>query len=173
MTIDELQNAQLEKLKELFPALGQRGRGMAVLHAGRFGEGEIDELVVKTPAVFLTVTAVRQLVDCGDGRFSLECEFSAGILTTDAKGLPRDVAGKNMSESIVKWLPNNRFGLLDVGSPSAIAAANLYTGKARGKAVALWAVSWTQTVTGDESDFKTDAVTPENLYIGGELQEVE
>ncbi len=171
MTIDELQKAQVEKTEELFPKLKRGSKSSVQAYGGRFNLDELESVSATAPSIFISFLGIKSAKEQEDERVRLNGLYTAFIVTTDARGLDRDTAGKNMAEIMAKWLPNNRFGLLDVSVPENIAAQNLYSGKARGKGVALWAVSWSQAVTGDKSVFDSDAAVPSTLYIGGELQE--
>jgi phage gp37-like protein len=159
MKIDELQNAMVTGFKELFPELAA-----CRAYAGRFNLQELGALSVKTPAIFVSYLGIKGIQEAGDERMDLVCQFAAYIVTTDQRGLPRDAAAKNMSEAIAVWLPNRRFGVLDVGVPRDLRVDNLYDGSVRSKAVALAAVSWTQLVRTGTSVFAEDGTLPTEVY---------
>lgn len=165
MKINELQKAQVAAIKTLLPELKTCEE-----HGGRFDLSELAGLSAKTPALFVACLSIKGVSENGDETVALNNQFAAFIVTTDKKGLTRSAAGKNIAEALSGWLPNQRFDLQGVGVPKSISASNLYSGKARSKAVALWAVTWQQELDVGESAFP-DGVLPENLYVGGELQE--
>ena len=165
MNVDDLHAAIVPKLKELLPALRTCEQ-----HEGRFDLAALEALSAKAPAAFVSFLNIKKVEENGDGTVALTGLFSIYFVTTDKKGLDRATAGRNLTEAACAWLPNNRFGLTGIGAPESITGTNLYDGKARGKAVALWAVAWEQKVKAGTSDFE-DGVVPEALYIGAELQE--
>ncbi len=166
MKIDELQNAMVERFKELLPELAACKK-----HSGRFDLNELAALSTKTPALFVSMLGIRTVEERGDDRVDLHCQFAGYIVTADSKGLPRDEASKNLTEALVAWLPNKRFGIEGVGAPESIRAENLYNSKARSKAVMLAAVTWTHRVSTGESIFKEDGTLPTDVYVAGEVKE--
>lgn len=167
MNVDDLHKAIVPKLKELLPELRT-----CDVHGGRFDLAELAALSANTPSAFVSFLNIKRVDENGDGTVALTCLFSIYFVTTNKKALDRATAGRNLAEAACAWLPNNRFGLQGIGAPESITAANLFDGKARNNAVALWAVAWEQKVQAGTSDF-VDGVLPENLYIQEELQVIE
>lgn len=173
MNIDRLQDAQVTAAKKLLPDLRTCRK-----HAGRISIEELAALSVASPALLISFLGTDKVEENGTEEMIAPCRFAAYVVTEDGKGLSRDTAGKNIVEALLGWIPNQRFGasLLDppvsCQTPEQVAGTNLYDGAVRGKAVALWAVSWLQRVTIGTSVFKASGGTvPSKLYIGGELQE--
>lgn len=167
MKLNELQSAIVLKLKDFLPSLRQ-----CESHGGRFDLEELKARAAQSPAAFVALLNIKGVEENGDGTVTLRCLFSIFLVTTDKKGLRRDEAGRNLTEAVSAWLPNNRFDVQDVGAPASINAGNLYNGSARKDAVALWAVAWEQKVTVGSSDF-AEGVLPAHLYIRNELQETD
>ncbi len=168
MKIDELHSAMVAAFKTLF----LKAKTVET-HNGRFNLEELGTISTKAPAVFVSFLTISSVEEAGDDRMDLNCQFAAYLVADDAKGLKRDAAAKNMAEAITVWLPNNRFGVEGVGAPAKISATNLYSGKARSKAVALWAISWEQKIRVGDSIFDEDGLLPEHVYSVNDGEQTE
>jgi phage gp37-like protein len=172
MNIDRLQDAMVTEAKKLLESLRTCQK-----HAGRISIEELAALSVTSPALLIAFLGTDKVEESGTEEMIVPCRFAAYVVTQDAKELPRDTAAKNIVEALLAWIPNQRFKASDLNppvscsTPEQVAATNLYDGAVRGKAVALWAVSWLQRVTIGTSIFAENGTLPDKVYIGGELQE--
>lgn len=172
MNIDRLQDAQVTEAKKLLEDLRTCRK-----HAGRISIEELASVSVASPALLIAFLGTDKIEENGTEEMIAPCRFAAYVVTEDSKGLSRDTAAKNIVEALLVWLPNQRFGApqldppVSCATPEQVAATNLYDGNVRGKAVALWAVSWLQRVTVGKSIFTESGTLPDKVYIGGELQE--
>lgn len=172
MNIDRLQDAMVNEAKTLLPDLRTCKK-----HAGRISIEELATLSVASPALLIAFLGTDKVEENGTEEMIVPCRFAAYVITQDAKELPRDTSAKNLVEALLAWIPNQRFKAFDLNppiycsTPEQVVATNLYDGAVRSKVVALWAVSWMQRVTIGKSIFTDTGTLPDQVYIGGELQE--
>ncbi|MGE4489276.1 MAG: hypothetical protein AB7E95_07020 [Kiritimatiellales bacterium] len=169
MKIDELHSAMIDRFKSAMPKLAT-----AQKYFGRFNTDELDAISVKTPALLLSFLGGNPVTESGNGEVSILCQFSAFFVTTDQRGLPRDTAAQNLCEATCLLLPDNRFEVKGVGAPEKIAQQNLFSIKARTRAVTLCAVTWNQRVQTGTDVFAEDGTLPDTVYarIDGEQTEI-
>ena len=103
------------------------------------------------------------------------------VLTRDAPGLPRGTAARNLVDALELQIfqgvdrtdektgetrCSNRWGLDGVGPVEQVRSQNLYSGMIDKHGVALWAVSWRQSVRLRPLDEQTDYPIPRRVYLG-------
>ena len=167
MKLDEFRNAIAAYIRSMMPNLGE-----CRPHPGRFDLEELKRVSAKTPAVYVACLGVSGATDAGgdDAMVDAGLAMAIYVVTTDRQGLPRDVAVLNIVEALSLALVGNRFGVADVGVPSEIKGQNLYAGNVDRIGVAMWGLSWKQSVRlkAESSEFgdTENPVLPTEIYAG-------
>ncbi|MGI9276425.1 MAG: hypothetical protein ACR2PT_16470 [Endozoicomonas sp.] len=117
-------------------------------HPGRFGEEELSRLLTAKKAVRVAMENTQSVSVTGQGIQEAKVLMAAYVICSDAKNLPRHESALAITESIIEFLPFNRFGSdrLKPVLPPSIAAENLYSGEIDRKGIALWGISWEQSI---------------------------
>lgn len=137
-------------------------------HPGPVTREEIARLSKRTPAVLAACVGAAGVSEAGDGRPDADLRLAAFVLAGDRGGLPRDRAALAAVEGILEWLPRFHPGSgLISGFPQQIRAENLFSGSLDRTGVALWAVSWRQTVRLGAPGRPPATPVPKELYAAG------
>jgi len=117
-------------------------------HPGRFTEEELSRLLTARKAVRVAMENTQSVSVNGKGIQEAKVLMAAYVICSDAKNLPRHQSALAITESIIEFLPFNRFesDKLKPVLPPSIAAENLYSGEVDRKGIALWGISWEQTI---------------------------
>jgi len=136
-------------------------------YGGRFDLGELAAVSARAPAVFVAVLRSSGNAAYGDGRRQIPLNMAAYVVTADSRDADRDETALNLCEILQGWIPHNRFGTAQCADPGEVRWANLYSGRARGKGVALMAVTWRQDlVVGEPDDQTEDPPVPDTVWLG-------
>lgn len=116
-------------------------------YGGKFGKDDVKRYAMKSPAVLVSCLGLVEAK--ADGCGSVDAVFAWGsfIITTDKQGLLRDVGALAILTAITGRIPDNKWGLADVGYPEQVRGENLYSGEIDKVGVALWGVTWRQSMT--------------------------
>ena len=139
-------------------------------HPGRFDLEELRRTSVRAPAVRIAILGAPRIGEVSDERIRATLSMAAFVITKDAPGLPRDEAAVNITEGLIRlvslnqWQADGQAGF-GIGLPEEIRADNVFAAATDRAGVALWAVSWKQTLVLGESIFTPDGVMPWRLYI--------
>ena len=125
--------------------------GTAVRRAGgAFDAAEIRRHVTQAPAVIVTCLGAGDYARQAQGVWTLEAQLAAYILCRDTPPtLTREVQALGLVTAVLKavaratWSDPAAFGVVPGDS---LDATNLYSGDLDSVGVALWAVTWRQTV---------------------------
>lgn len=150
MSLLAVRTAIVTSLQDALPA------GVSVeSHRGRFDSAaEIKRFATKAPAVL--VACVRsKLDDACEGMPILHASWAVFVITRDKPSLPRDEGALALVEAIALSVSGNTWALDDTSAPTAIDSRNLYSGAVDNLGVALWAVTFEQTVTNPAIDDAT------------------
>ncbi|TAN61083.1 MAG: hypothetical protein EPN20_12955 [Magnetospirillum sp.] len=164
MILVDLRGAIVATIHARLPALDCQS------HPGRFDLAEIKRIAAKAPAVRVACLGLPAAGAAGSGERDQEIRFAAFVLTTDKPRLPRDVAAINLVESLLLFLPGQRWGKPGVHpvAEGQIKAENLYSSGLDGKGVALWGVNWSQKVRMGDNAWPEGPILSDELYAGGE-----
>ena len=150
-------------------------------HDGRFSEREVKRFVLSAPAVLVACLGAVSIQDRGDQSIESVRQWAAFVLTDDCPGLTRGEAARNLVDALellilrgivrtdedtgVRSL-SNRWGLTGVGPAERVQSQNLYSGMIDEEGVALWAVTWRQTVRIPPLSEEEVCPIPTELYLG-------
>ncbi|MCP3943462.1 MAG: hypothetical protein GY710_18550 [Desulfobacteraceae bacterium] len=162
MILNDLLNAVCADFKVVFPDLKE-----CKPHGGRFDKKELKRISGKAPAIYVAPIATGKAVATGTGEQDLPVSMAAFVATIDQRKLPRAVSALNLVEGLIARINDQVWGIPDLVHPAGPGAAkNLYSGEIDRIGIALWVVSWQQTVRLGEDIWKTDFPMPTKLYIG-------
>lgn len=158
---NELLDGIVADLKTRFPEL----RTCSV-HDGSLDPAEVARIGTRTPAMFVSCLGIPALENPGTGQADAAMELAIYIVTASTPQLPRGVAGRNLVDALLAYLPDARWGLAGIGEVSAIAAENHFTGDVDSTGVALWSVAWRQISRLGTDIWDSSGVMPTELYVG-------
>lgn len=118
-------------------------------HPGRFTEAELSRLLTGRKAIRVAIENTQSVSVNGQGIQEANLLMAAFVICSDTKEQPRHQSALLLTEAVMEQLPFNRFGTsyLKPVKPSSISAENLYSGEIDRKGIALWGISWEQTLT--------------------------
>lgn len=116
-------------------------------HGGRFDVEELKRVSRKTPAVFVAVLGLRDVVE-RNGDFQATVAWGAFAVAKDNPGLRRDLAAAALVDRLTMIVPDNTWGLEDecLRRPQGIRGDNLFSASVNKLGVAMWAVTWQQSM---------------------------
>ena len=119
-------------------------------HPGRFTEEELVRVATKSRAVRVAVEDILEVKVSGMGKKSYRLLMAAFIICSDKAGPDRTESAIEIAEKLISVLPRNRWDSQDYQPvlEASINAQNLYNGEINRKGVAMWAVTWHQTING-------------------------
>lgn len=123
-------------------------------HGGRFTLADLQRIATGAPTVRVACLGVTGVEQSG-GSVSATARWGAFVLTKDQRQLPRDHSALLITAQILASVVENRWGLEAAELPTDLRGDNLYSGKLENKGVALWAVTWTQTIEIETLDFES------------------
>jgi len=116
-------------------------------HAGRFDEAELKRLATKCPAVYLAILGLSKVVDNSSFGVVATAQFGAFVITKDQPGYPRDESSLTLVSALTAHIPGNDWGLDEVTDGAiGITGRNLYGAQIERYKVAMWAVTWQQSI---------------------------
>lgn len=148
MSQSDLFNESLEAItNHLATALNQHCQDVQS-HPGRFTEAELARLLTAKKAVRVAIENTPAVTVSGQGIQQARLLIAAFVICSDTKDAPRHKSVLKITEAILELLPFNRFGTENLRplEPKTITAENLYSGEVDRKGIALWGISWEQTV---------------------------
>lgn len=148
MTLLEQREAIVAALKAALPQIGLNIRS----HGGRFTPEEIRRYAVNTPALLVACLGLASITDNDDGTVTAVPVWGVFVVATDKPQLPRDAGALVLVSAATPVIAGNRWGLDSADYPDQLRGDNLYSGTIDGAGVALWAISWRQSITLAEFD---------------------
>ncbi len=137
------------------------------LHGGRFDLAELKRLAAGTPAIYIACLGSKPLQPVNTGEQDLTLSLGAFIVTKDRAGLPRYASAINLAEAVALLVTGNRFAVPGVFSGTHASVQNQYNGNNIDKnGVAMWTVTWSQTIRLGEDEFATTGVYDAKMYLG-------
>lgn len=150
-------------LRTRLPAL----RTCAV-HDGRFHAAEIERWSMATPAVLVAWLGTAKAETPGAGWTDCDQQLAAFVVTRDAPELPRGKAARNLADWLLLYVPRARWGLTGIGAAEDLQAANLYSSEVDQSNLAIWMVSWRQTLRLEAAEDGTCPPLPSELYAAAQ-----
>lgn len=119
-------------------------------HPGRFTETELSRIARSPRAVRVAIEDIAEIKVLPNKNVHATLRMAAFIICSDHAGPDRTKSAIELAEKVVSVLPRNRWDSEDyqIIAESTISAQNLYTGDIEKKGIAMWAVTWTQTIKG-------------------------
>lgn len=162
MTLNDLLMSICSQIKTWLPDLKT-----CEPHGGRFDKNEIKRVSGRAPAVYVAVLATGRPEPVGTGEQDVPVTFAAYAVAIDKPKLSKAVAALNITELLVTRIYAQQWGRPEhVFGAGPASSRNLYSGVIATKGVALWAVTWRQTVRVGDDVFVTDLPMPSTLYLG-------
>lgn len=160
MTLDEFREVVCADIYGLLPQLAECRK-----HPGRFDAAELKRISAKTPAVLVALLGILKIAEAGTGERDVDCALAAYVVTADRRGMPRDVAAVNLVDVLTDHIYDYRFGVV-CGPGEEVKAKNLYSGDIDRNGVAMWGISWKQTVRVGKNRYAEDGTIPDGVYAG-------
>lgn len=159
MTIIDVLEAIQAGVNAALPALKR-----CEVHGGRFDLKELRRVATKTPAVFVSLLAAPEIKVVVTGERDVTLSIAIYIITADKPRLPRNVSAINILQALLLLIPINDWGLKKINPPELITAQNLYSGDVDKHGIAMWAISFKQTVRLGKDIYLEDGVIPTEIY---------
>lgn len=127
-------------------------------HGGTFDLDEVKRFALAAPAVRVAMLGLGRVSRYGTGELLAPVNFAAVCVARDeAKAgvgvIPKDIGCAAIAAQAALIVDGNRWGWSAepgapgmVGAPDDLQAENLYSGQIDKTGVALWQVTWTQTI---------------------------
>lgn len=160
----DARDAAIKAIKTALPHLRE-----CEAHPGRFNLDELKRFLTKAPSVRVACLGIGRFEREASGMIDCDVQFAAFVLTDGSVRLPGGAAAVNIITALVPLIDRNDWGLENVGAAVVTRAENLYGGDLDNKGVALWALTWTQTVRlgidiFGAMDLASGGVAPRHVY---------
>lgn len=123
---------------------------------GHFDAAELRRAAVRAPAVYAAcLGASRVRAAASDRHVYADLQLALYIVASNAQGLPRGEAARNLANALLLYIPRARWGSAGIGKADELRADNLYSTEIDARGAALWSLRWTQRLrlgTAAESD---------------------
>jgi hypothetical protein len=136
------------------------------LHGGPIDLAELERIEVIAPAIYISLLGNPNLDNPNTGERDVELGLAAYVVTMDSDEQPRFEAAINLVESLLIHIPDNQWGQEGTFGAEQVTAGNFYSGAIDGYGVALWSVTWKQTIRLGESVWDAEGTFPTQLYLG-------
>lgn len=119
-------------------------------HPGRFTEAELKRISISPRAVRIAVEDILETQVSPMKKVSYRLLMAAFVICSDRDGPDRSESAIELVEKVISALPRNRWNSDDYKPvlESSISAQNLYNGEIERRGIAMWAITWNQTITG-------------------------
>ena len=138
-------------------------------HDGRFQAAELRRWAVGAPAVLIAWMGTTQTETPGVRWTDCEQQLAAFVVTRDRPGLPRGKAARDIVSALLLLIPRARWGSTDIAATERLEARNLFSGAVDKNGVALWVVTWRQTLRLEAAADGTCPPLPEELYASAQF----
>lgn len=161
MRLNDMINAICTELKSCFPSLTA-----CEPHGGPIDAQELDRIAASAPAIYVAALATEKGREVGSGEVDTPVSLTAYVVTADSPSLSRADAALNLMEGLLARIAGATWGCDGVQGVDSATAENLFTADLDLKGLAMWAVSWKQTVRLGDDVWQTDLPFPSQLYVG-------
>ncbi|MGR6871238.1 hypothetical protein ACU6U9_02770 [Pseudomonas sp. HK3] len=158
-SINTFLSAIKDRLHEVLPELNT-----CDVHDGRFDVSELKRISTKAPAVFVALLKVPSTKTNSEDQLEADLSLVAYIVTKEAHKLDKGEAARNLSEAIMILVKNERWSTIEIERASDIRGDNLYSGAIDKQNIALWAITWKQTITLGDKYINEDDFLPSEFY---------
>lgn len=135
-------------------------------HPGQFNLNELKRITTLLPAVRVAVLNTQTISLVGNGEKDIPLQLAAYVITEDGTS-PKDESAMEYVESLLELIPGQRWGISGVTDAKNIQAQNMFTTDADIYGVAMWSVTWEQSIrTG--TDINLGGTTPSEVYLCGD-----
>ena len=163
--INEVLTAIKTAVKSALPELRR-----CEVHGGRFDINELKRVATQTPAVLVSLLATPDVKIKETEERDIELTIALYVVTSDKPQLPRNVSIINIVEALLLLIPINDWGVAKISEPKEISSQNLYSGDIDKHGIAMWAISFKQTVrVGVNVWLDPNGVLPSQLYVTGDI----
>lgn len=145
-------NAQLPQLKAVDS------------HPGRFNLDELKRIATRLPAVRVALMGMPTVNRLETGENEAVIRMAAFVVTGDRRQLPKDESALAIVESLLVFIPGQRWGLKGAMDARGVKADNLFSGKVERQGVAMWAVTWEQSLRLGENGWGGGRL-PSEMYV--------
>jgi hypothetical protein len=152
-------NAVKDRLNTVLPALKS-----CDVHDGRFDVSELKRIATQAPAVFVAVLKVPKTTTNGQDQLEADLSLVVYIITKSAHKLDKGEAARNLAEFIMQQVKSERWDGQAQNRATQIAGDNLYSGIVDKMNIALWAVTWKQTIVLGDEYFNENEFLPTRMY---------
>lgn len=149
-------------LRTRLPALKTCG-----VHDGRFQAAELRRWSLAAPAVLVAWLGTAKAETPGVRWTDCDQQLAAFVVTRDAPGLGRGEAARNLADWLLLYVPRAHWGFSSgagIGAAEDLRAANLYSSEVDQSNLAMWMVSWRQTLRLEAAEDGTCPPLPSELY---------
>ncbi|WP_174889357.1 phage protein Gp37 [Candidatus Williamhamiltonella defendens] len=150
-------NAQLTELKAVAP------------HPGRFNLDELKRIATQLPAVRVALMGMPRVHMLETGENEAVLRLAAFVVTGDRRQLPKDEAALAIVESLLVLIPGQRWGVTGTMDAKDVKADNLFSGQVERQGVAMWAVTWEQSVRLGK-DVWDGGILPSTVYVSDDVE---
>lgn len=115
-------------------------------HGGRFDAAELKRVSTKAPAVFVAVLGYRDLA-YANGLYQANVAWGAFVVARDRRGVHRDLVATAVMDRLALIVPEQTWSTdACLGTPQAVRGDNLFSSGVDKLGVAMWAMTWQQTM---------------------------
>lgn len=140
MSILQMRDQIAGAIKEAVPALRA-----STPHGGRFNLQELRRYAVSAPCILVACLGAPKITEEGS-QLVAKLRWAAFVLARDTKGQSRGAEALLLVEALLGVIRGNRWELEHAHRPESLRAENLYSGKLDTHGVALWAITWEQSL---------------------------
>ena len=141
-------------------------------HDGSWDPAEVKRWAVQTPAMLIAWLGTIRTDTPGASWTDCEQQLGAFVVTRDGResgGLRRrGEAVRNLVDWLLLYVPRARWGLAGLGAAEELRARNLYSSMIDKTGIAMWLVSWQQTLRLEAAEDGTCPPLPEELYASAQ-----
>ncbi|MGE4334531.1 MAG: hypothetical protein AB7E55_00965 [Pigmentiphaga sp.] len=142
MTVEDFLAAIVADLTRQLPELRECRE-----HEGRFDLNEMKRLTVNSPAVLVSCLGFTRLGGARTGTVEIELAMAAFVACAGGKSRDRAKASAALSQAVVTRVHDQLWGFSQgVRPPANIRGENLYSQEIDKAGVALWAITWRQSI---------------------------
>ncbi|MCP1375389.1 DUF1834 family protein [Dyella lutea] len=142
MSLLDVRTAIVDTIKAALPA-----STMVEAHRGRFDSvEELKRFATRAPAVLVALLRAP-LNDATEAMPRIPAGWAVFVVTRDIPQLARDAGAIALVEKLQLLISGNTWGRDDTSAPVSIDASNLYSDRIDNLGVALWGISFEQTIS--------------------------
>lgn len=139
------------------------------LRGGRLRQEELKRLDTVTPGVFISVTTLNG-GHSSDSRH-LALSLMASVVCRDQNSVSKDLSALGIIETLHRHIPSQTWGLDSAHPASRCRASNRHSAELDSCGLALWELTWQQTLQLEGSALEQDRPRPTEIYLGINPQE--